>query len=158
NTMWDKETFAGLCGTGTPQAQIDALWAAFSARRTPGLTSTPPVIGPTVFHQATGTDRPFIGLGVGNYAGGSTGPSATNTGLANTLLGPSDLNNPNSPRLFAVSGSDLQTQMSLMTKIYNNATVRSNVFAVWATVGFFEVKDETTRPVMLGAEIGRAEN
>ncbi len=102
-------------------------------------------------------DRPFLSL--------ATGPRADGGGIESTLLR-SD-HGTGGRRLFesdVPAGTPANdpsrhpyVQYEMLTKLFNNVTTRSNVFAVWVTVGFFAVTDATTRPVKLGAEIGRAE-
>jgi hypothetical protein len=81
-------------------------------------------------------------------------------GIENTILRSTGGATSTSARLFQNNSIPAHpyAQYQVLNKIYNNATVRSNVFAIWLTVGFFEVTDDTTRPVKLGAEIGRTEN
>jgi hypothetical protein len=106
-------------------------------------------------------DRPFLGLATGLTTGAASTQFPNNRGIDDTILR-SFNNGTNTGRAFQLSsdvGSSVHPylQYQLLTKIFNNTTTRSNCFAIWATVGFFQVTDATTTPPTLGAEIGRAE-
>jgi hypothetical protein len=111
-------------------------------------------------------DRPVRGLATGlttGYLLGGTGVQfPNNRGLDDTLLRSFAVSATSSGRCFQ-SQSDYGStthpylQYQLLTKIFNNVTTRSNCFAVWLTVGFFQVMDDTTTPPMLGPEIGLSE-
>lgn len=45
-------------------------------------------------------------------------------------------------------------EKALLSKISEHLTTRSNVFAVYMTVGYFEVTDDTQKPELLGGELG----
>ncbi len=108
-------------------------------------------------------DQPSWGLGTG----GLNGPSALTmqqdpraSGLLNFWHAP-----PNNWSTFPPTPYE---KTELLNKLFNNATSRSNVFAVWVTVGFFEVTNnpssgflgtgtDFSAPPQLGAEIGRSE-
>ncbi len=146
NTIWDEEAFQALCDaptttTSSPftEAGVKVIFTNLLDKRT------------EKFPILSKTDSPFKSL--------ATGYDGNGGGLADTILASVGQNQlPDENRLLGVPGaSHPYEEMEALTKIYNNATVRSNVFAVFMTVGFFEVKDETTRPVKLGAEIGKAE-
>jgi hypothetical protein len=143
---------------------VDPLFRALITRRTRNASGVP---GPN--------DTPYLSLATGHSAtvvGGDLVSTASRS-MNDTLLRPGVngalMLEPAYPSLTGRNGpypngfTQNQTyhpyqRFELLNKIYNNLTVRSNVFAVWMTVGFFEVEDDTTIPVKLGAEIGRSEN
>jgi hypothetical protein len=172
NTVWDPEILRALIGTNDTVA--NTIFTQMIAQRTPGLTGTPPNIGPTDGHMAVAPagyslDRPFRSLATGSTAASvvtaAGGQYPTATGINNTILAPivdaGVINTDTRAKTAfdsAASTTHPYVRHEWLTKMFNSITTRSNVFAVFVTVGFFEVKDDTTRPVKLGAEIGRADN
>ena len=157
NTIWDEETFLALCDPyENPQrsnhftvTQVHHIFGNLMRSRSPENTPGP-------------RDRPFLSLATGLTAPSDprTGDLSLliNAGIEDTVLRslPGD---PARRRLLEIGNQDHPyLRMELLTKIANNVTNRSNIFAVWLTVGFFEVTDSKARPVKLGAELGRAEN
>ena len=167
NTIYDQQVWQALCaitpGGGTTTSMMN--------QRSPSLTgTTAPFINPIDQHNGTGTvDRPFRPFSVGVTTGIPGPPPAANPakgqyptsiGINNTLLQAATVTaasaNTNGLRLFdvttngtgntAVTATHPYQQHALLTKLMNNVTVRSNVFAVWVTVGFFQVTDETSTP------------
>jgi hypothetical protein len=159
NTIWDPESFLALCD---PQPANDftiadlydssnpsnpaTIYGQMMARRTPGGSPGP-------------NDRPFRGIAAGYIPAGDaqfpTGCSIEDTLLCSFASADRRLFQPAVP---AATPADAPAnhpyvQSELWTKIANNVTTRSNVFAVWVTVGFFEVTDASARPVKLGREL-----
>jgi hypothetical protein len=162
NTITDLEVFQALCdaqanfssfndnaGTG----DVTQLFQQMLNSRMPG---DPAAVPPIPAGSPSKNDVPFksfttawVNTGDTQYPKGS--------GLQDTLLrnDPTTTTRP----LFKL-GTPLSApthpyqQWELLQKIYNNVTTTSNVFAVWVTVGFFEVDDSVTPPKIL-SEIGR---
>lgn len=183
NTVFDKETFRALCdanasnvfygSSSTPDSVVDSVFTNLLASRTPKTvtvgTTTYNVPGPTNIASASITapyttfDRPFQGMATGFSSASTQFPNGQ--GIADTLLRPLAGSSPSAGqpalRLFQNPADTIAThpaaQYQLLSKLLNNVTTRSNVFAVWLTVGFFEVTDPKTTPPRLGAEIGRSE-
>jgi hypothetical protein len=155
NTVWDPEIFRALTDPQPsnifydnpppppplpPTQTVDRIFYKMVATRSPGLAPG-------------ATDRPFKGMGAGNT-------------LDETILMADSLDPTMPPqqkrRLFEPEAIDTSNGLNrghptvhqeLLRKIFNNVTTRSNVFAVWLTVGFFEV-DNGGQPTQ---EVGRAE-
>ncbi|MFT3879081.1 MAG: hypothetical protein QM703_05395 [Gemmatales bacterium] len=123
-------------------------------------------------------DRPFQGMGTGDitaslgipqqgigntflsdrYQEQAGGSVAFGTPRANDMTSPvgGDVGDPHrfTRTLFEIGnpGQDHPyRRFELLSKIWNNMTVRSNTFSVWMTIGFFEYDDATG----IGAELGQ---
>jgi hypothetical protein len=164
NTIWDQETFNALCDQQTSNhftaADVNQVYQSMITLRTPNLGGAPPAL--------SANDQPFLSLGTGYSGGDPLYPGGS--GINNTLLRSATAGGAaGTPRLFQAASQLASSnppvwhpyfQNELMTKIYNNVTTRSNVFAVWLTVGFFNVVQDTdamgnpVRPVKLGSEMG----
>lgn len=174
NTIWDVETLMALADPqGTSyftEAGVNQIFQRMLRSRTLDPNGSP---GPG--------DRPFRGMAVAHTTNNLQYPQGS--GINDTYLRPAPDEDPGIPpaqrrRLFQprFDGAELKWEASantnprdpshpylqdeLMIKTFGNSTTRSHVFAVWLTVGFFEVVNDSdrTRPPILGAEIGKAEN
>ena len=143
NTIWDLETLEALLDeqvpnlfriAATPDRFTQLVYQSIAGARTP--QSVP-----------TQGDQPHWGLGLGKYIADQQ--FSNQSGLQPSLATNTQLRG---------SGSHPYEWYEALNKVGNNITTRSNVFAVWVTVGFFEVIDDSVQPPKLGAEIGKAEN
>jgi hypothetical protein len=184
NTIYDQEIPQALAAAqpqGNPspnyfdQASVQNIFNQLMTLRSPGLSLMPGADGQIHAPANSGIppspgqtpDQPFLSLAAGLSGVGGPPDTQYPAGLSinNTLMWRAA--GPPPQGLFQVTsfGPGASTavnhpylQDQLFAKIFNNLTTRSNVFVVWLTVGFFEVTNSNTRPVQLGAEIGKAEN
>ena len=137
NTIWDPEILQALIDpqTGQQFTALDAgnVWNNILANRSPGLAS----------NQITVNDKPYRSLAAAYANAGGQYPNGSGT-TSTMLNGNFSVNTPtNHPSL----------QQEILTKILGNTTTRSNVFAVWCTIGYFSVTDKTSTPVKMGGEM-----
>jgi hypothetical protein len=150
---------------------------------TTGAVNTNPVLfpipGATIYDMNAANngmgvtyDRPFLPFGASQHAAGtgSTLPGGATAFMAGQGIDDTILRRDATtglPHIFANTGLHPYQQLEALRKIQNNFTTTSSVFAVWVTVGYFEVEQEfdSTIPlpsggfakhVVLGKEYYRA--
>lgn len=141
NTVWDDEIFQALTD---PQS-----WSNYDINKSSQIFAALKTARDGSANMIT-TPSPILSLGVGLNGTSQLNFAAPGGVSTNPLLLTQNASGVNLTHRYQ--------QMELLRKIHNNVTTTSNCFAVWATVGFFEVVDDTVKPAKLGEEIGRREN
>lgn len=162
NTVTEPEIFLALCDwnpnntahgphNAFTAADLQSVWNLLLTART-GNSSANVQPGMQV---PSGEGKPFKSFANSNYQGSG------NFGDTWFRWNPIQSAQGNYLPIFVPqsgTSSHPYLQAALLQKIYNHITATSNVFAVWWTVGYFQVVDETVRPARLGPEIGRSQN
>jgi hypothetical protein len=165
NTVFDQEIFSAL---GDPNAansfngSFSTFYPILRTKIHQGTTlsdpsAVPPTIGSWPNPQA---DQVLQGMGAAMITPGSPDIlQVTNPGIYRTLFRPASdpgaaFSNLILEPAITPANSHPYTRFELLNKIFNNTTTRSNVFAVWLTVGFFECDANGNN---LGQEIGKSE-
>ncbi|MFO0863707.1 MAG: hypothetical protein U0744_03455 [Gemmataceae bacterium] len=141
NTVWDDEIFQALTD---PQS-----WSNYDINKSSQIFNAMKLARDGNASMIT-TPAPILPLGAGLNGTSQlsfAGPGGVTTNPAFLTQNASGVNL-----------THRYQQMELLRKIHNNVTTTSNCFAVWVTVGFFEVTDDSVKPAKLGEEIGRREN
>ncbi len=162
NTIQDKRVWDALFDAPAAGMQpfdqtfVDAAWNQLMASRTRNMSSRNdannvahpcPIPGESVHDTGNvNADRPFLPFSVGSVtANPSANTLRAGTGLNDTLL---RLNTTtNLPILTVTATTHPYQQAEAARKILNNVTTVSHTFAVWMTVGYFEVEAETSSGV-----------
>ncbi|MFO0035881.1 MAG: hypothetical protein ACK55S_11790 [Planctomycetota bacterium] len=161
NTISDERVWLGLMQrygeTNTPQNPYGTVtWLQFdqSRRGDPALAASMPTEIPNLFRNADAVHRVPVPklltrtssatlFRSTNYSGIGTAPSSPP--LFELKTNPGDWANPDRNAYF---------RYDIRQRLGNLVTTRSNVYAVWVTIGFFEVDPATGKPVN---EIGQEE-
>ena len=145
NTIWDEKIFEAIAAANSANHftsdDVRNIWQQLSQSRTPAGSPS----------QNAGQDRPFRPTSSAidirdsvQYPRGS--------GIDDTILRTKA--NDGSSHMIDLPQDHPALKQELLGKIYPQLTTRSNVFAVWMTIGYFEVTDRNTRPAKLGRELG----
>ncbi len=150
NTVYSKEVLDALIDAQQSnhftQQAVDEVWNNLLQRKQQLFSGGDP-----------SRDRPIFPLAAPITSAGDPQLPA-GVGLQDTILGGTFT--PQQPTSFVPSPDPANPvnkhpyiANELLTKVSPHLTTRSNVFALFETVGFFEVMDDSTQPPKLGAEI-----